>query len=169
MRYNLDDSNRPSPPQFIESIATELVKTEDEGRLVIKQWSGHGAGKEPTLADLVENEEPAEKPKYEFDKETGQWVLHRPELTDGYGGDSDTNASSQWSLESMRSIKEEGETYSEFYARIGVFLGVGRYCWHRAVDEGADMRYQLKYLVRRNRITSLPWPAPTVLPASSSA
>ena len=73
-------------------------------------------------------------------------MTNLPQLTDGYVGDSDANASSQcaqWSLGSVRSIKEEGETFSEYYGRIGVFAGVGVYCWHRAVDDGAHMCYRL--------------------------
>jgi hypothetical protein len=142
-RYALIESNRPSPAGAVESIATEIVVTEQDSKRIADGWSGHHDGK---VQNDEEEDEGKKKKKYVFDKDAGKYVLHIDEVTDGYAGDSDTNASSQWSEESLRSIKSEDESYSEYYSRLGVFLGVGVYCWHRAVGEGANLRYRLKVI-----------------------
>ena len=131
-RYALIESNRLSPAGAVESIATEIVVTEQDSKRIADGWSAHHDGK---VQNDEEEDEGKKKKKYVFDKDAGKYVLHIDEVTDGYAGDSDTNASSQWSEESLRSIKSEDESYSEYYSRqikCACAASAAWRGWHRA-------------------------------------
>lgn len=130
--------NRYAPADTVETIASELVMSEQSSQRIVDSWRGSHE------AQMDEEDGESKKAKsYVFDKDTGMYVLQVDEVTGGCAGDSDT-ATSHLSEESLLLVKLDHESYSDYYSRLGVFLGTGSYSWHYAVGTGADLHFRLK-------------------------
>ena len=125
--------NRPAAANVVESIASELGMPTQSCTRTVKGWQNNR-----TEARVPEEDE-LKKKTYVFDKTTGKYILEIDDAADGHA-----NSDIRQSQESLRLIKSADESYSDYYSRLGVFLGTGLYCWHDAVGTGDNLQFQLK-------------------------